>query len=81
MKIRFIQGNFNSKDATDLLILLIHAKIKFHESKININCRENDINMHETAIRQLQKYLFQAKNLIEKQEEEINIQSEILINN
>jgi hypothetical protein len=65
MNIPLIQGQFNAKDATDLITQLIHVKIKFHEGKINHASSEEDIKMREQRIKQLQKDLYEARLFLE----------------
>ena len=80
MKIELIQGQFNSKDALELISKMIDAKIKFHENRITNMCGEEDIKMRERKIKQLQKDLFEARNYIGTKEN-ITIESEILLSN
>ncbi len=79
MKIQLIEGNFNSKDALEILTNMIHVKIKYHENKINEISNEEDINMRETRIKRLQKDLFEIRNHIENKNGKITIQSSINI--
>ena len=44
---------------------MIDAKIRYHESRINNFCKEEDIKMRENKIKILQKDLYQAWKLIE----------------
>lgn len=78
LSIQLIQGQFNTKDALDLVIKMIDAKIRFHESRITNLCEEEDVKMRENKIKLLQKDLFEARKLIESGEE-INIESEIIL--
>lgn len=77
MKIQLIEGNFNSKDAIEILTNMIHVKIKYHENKINEIYNEEDINMRETRIKKLQKDLVEIRKHIEKNNGKITIQSSI----
>ena len=77
MNIQLIQGQFNAKDAIDIITQMIHIKIKFHENKITNNSTEEDIKFSETKIKRLQKELFEMRKYIESQGKKINIQSEI----
>ena len=78
LTIQLIHGQFNTKDALDLVTKMIDAKIKFHESRINSFCEEEDVKMRENKIKTLQKDLYEARKLIESNLE-INIESEIVL--
>jgi predicted RNase H-like nuclease (RuvC/YqgF family) len=77
MKIQLIHGHFNSNDAMDIITQMIHVKIRFHENKIQDSSTEEDIKMRESRIRQLQKELFEARKVIEKNKGQINLEGEI----
>lgn len=77
MNIQLIQGQFNAKDAIDILTQMIHVKVKYHENKISSTASEEDIKFCETKIKRLQKDLFEIKNYITQNGATINIQSEI----
>lgn len=62
MKIQLIQGQFNAKEAIDLITQMIHVKVKYHENKINNSSNEEDIKFRETKIKRLQKELFEFRN-------------------
>ena len=79
MKIQLIEGNFDPKDALDILTKMIHVKIKFQEDKINESSGEEDINMRETRIKRLQKSLFEIRQHIESQDGKIMIDSSITL--
>lgn len=79
MKIQLIEGNFDAKDALDILTKMIHIKIKFQEDKINESSSEEDINMRETRIKRLQKSLFEIRQHIESQNGKITIQSSVTL--
>ena len=79
MKIQLIEGNFDAKDALDILTKMIHVKIKFQEDKINESSSEEDINMRETRIKRLQKNLFDIRQHIESQTGQVSIQSKIIL--
>lgn len=67
MNIELIHGEFSAKDAIDLLTQMIHAKIRFHEAKINKDSNAEDVKMRERRIRQLQKDLYDARKYIDSQ--------------
>ena len=77
MNIQLIKGQFNAKDAIDVITQMIHVKVKYHESKISTTSNEDDIKMRETKIKRLQKDLFEIRKFIEQCDVKINIQSEI----
>ena len=77
MNIQLIQGQFNAKDAIDIITQMIHIKLKYHESKISNASSEEDIKFCETKIKRLQKDLFEIRKFIEDCGTNINIQSEI----
>jgi hypothetical protein len=79
MKIQLIHGTFEAQEALELLSKLIHAKIKFHESRITTVCSEEDIKMRESKIKLLQKDLYEARLYISAQQI-INLESEIFLN-
>lgn len=79
MKIQLIEGNFDAKDALDILTKMIHVKIKFQEDKINDSSNEEDINMRETRIKRLQKSLFDIRQHIASQDGKITIDSSITL--
>ncbi len=75
MNIQLIHGQFNAKDAIDIITQMIHIKIKFHENKLTANCTEEDIKFSEAKIKRLQKELFEMRKHIEAKGSNINIQS------
>ncbi len=77
MNIQLIQGNFNAKDALEIISQMVQVKIKYHESKISNNNNEEDIKFREAKIKRLQKDLFDIRNFIEDSGGKINIKSEI----
>jgi hypothetical protein len=79
MEVQLIEGNFDSKDALEILTKLIHVKIKFQEDKINESSSEEDINMRETRIKRLQKNLFDIRQHIESQTGQVSIKSSIIL--
>lgn len=77
MEIQLIEGNFDAKDALDIITKMIHVKIKYHEDKIHESSTEEDINMRETRIKKLQKSLFDVRKYVESKKGKITIQSKI----
>jgi hypothetical protein len=79
MNIQLIQGQFNSKDAIDLITKMIHVKIQFHENAISNLDNEEDVKMREKRIKQLQKDLFETRKYIEQKGGMISVNAEIEI--
>ena len=79
MNIQLIQGQFNAKDAIDIITQMIHIKIKFHENKITSNSTEEDIKFSEIKIKRLQKELFEMRKHIEGKGKKVVVQSTIEI--
>lgn len=77
MNIQLILGQFNAKDAIDIITQMIHVKVKYHENKISNTSNEEDIKFCETKIKRLQKDLFEIRKFVEQSGAKINIQSEI----
>lgn len=61
MEIQLIKGEFEAKEALNLITQMIHIKVRYHESKIDKNSSEEDIKYRETKIKMLQKELFELK--------------------
>lgn len=64
MNIQLIKGEFNAKDALELITQMIHRKIKYHENKISQNCNEEEIKNRESKIKHLQKVLFEFRSSV-----------------
>lgn len=79
MQIQLIKGHFNAKEAIELIVELIHVKIKFHQAQINDASVEEDIKTREHRIKQLQKDLYNVRNYIKQLDGSITIESEITI--
>jgi hypothetical protein len=77
MKIQLLNGNFSGQEAIEILTKLIQVKIQFHEQKINEISGEEEIKMRENRIKKLQKELFEARLLIDKKKENVNLNCEI----
>ena len=75
---QLIQGKFSAQEAIEIVTQLIHVKVKFHESKIQLDRSEDDIKMRERRIKQLQKDLYEFRNLIDQHpKNEIAISCEV----
>lgn len=79
MKIQLLDGNFGGQEAIEILTKLIQVKIQFQEQKINEISGEEEIKMRENRIKKLQKELFEARMLIEKKKEKVNLNCEITL--
>jgi hypothetical protein len=79
MNISIVNGTFSSKDSLDLIAQFIHAKIKFHESKIEQNISEEDLKMRELRIKELQRLLYEVRNVLLHKQDNIGIQCSIEI--
>jgi hypothetical protein len=79
MIIQLIEGNFNSKDALELLTQMINVKIRYHESKVGINSSEEDIKSREAKIKKLQNELFELRSTIDSSNKNLIIEGIIKI--
>jgi len=53
--------------------------VRFHENRINDASSEEDVKMRETRIKELQRYLFEARESFRKLDGSILIESDIKI--
>lgn len=79
MNIQLIQGQFNVKDAIDIITQMIHIEVKYHENKISNTSNEEDIKFCETKIKRLQKDLFEIRKFVETKGKKISLESTIKI--
>ena len=79
MNVQLIQGEFNSKDAIELIAQMIHIKIKYHEAKINSESNEEDIKTRESKIKCLQKDLFELRKTINSKTNGVRVEAVIKI--
>ena len=79
MNIQLIHGEFNSKDALELITQMIHTKIKYHENKISSNSSEEDMKSRESKIKRLQEELFDLRNSIDETKENLKVEAIIKI--
>ncbi|MFP5041194.1 hypothetical protein [Parasediminibacterium sp. JCM 36343] len=79
MNIQLIQGQFNAKDAIDIIAQMIQVKVKYHESKISNTSNEEDIKFAEGKIKRLQNDLSEIRKFVGQSGATINIQSEITL--
>ena len=78
MNIKLIEGQFNKKEALDLITQMIHIKIKFHENKINNNSNEEDVKYRETKIKNLQKELFELKYYLDNNGNSVQLEAHVV---
>jgi hypothetical protein len=64
MQIQLIQGEFNSREALELMSKMIQTKIASHEYKISSHLNEEDIKYRETKIKFLQNELMQVRSAL-----------------
>lgn len=81
MNIQLIQGEFNAKDALELITQMIHVKIKYHENKITQVSSEEEIKSRESKIKRLQKELFELRANIKGKNEKLKLEAIINIEN
>ncbi len=79
MNIKLIEGHFNSNDALDLIVKLIHSKISYHEGKIANDSSEEDIKYRESKIKYLQKELFDVRKHFESTKGNLKISADIVV--
>ncbi|MBC7536946.1 MAG: hypothetical protein H7258_14745 [Ferruginibacter sp.] len=79
MNIQLLQGQFDAKDAIDLITNMIHIKVKYHENKINNSSSEEDIKFRETKIKRLQKELYEFRNNIDEKNGNVKLDAIIQI--
>ena len=78
MNILLIEGQFNKKEALELITQMIHIKIKFHENKINNNSNEEDVKYRETKIKNLQKELFELKYYLDNNGNSVQLEAHVV---
>lgn len=75
MKVKFIDGQFNAKDAIGIFTQMVHVKIKYYENKIHKDSSEEDVKFLESKIKQLQKELFEIRNCIDSKDRKITVET------
>ena len=78
MNIQLIEGQFNTKEALDLITQMIHVKLKYHENKINNNSSEEDVKYRETKIKNLQKELFELKHYLDNSGNSVQLEANVV---
>lgn len=79
MNIQLIQGQFDRKEAIDIVTQMIHIKIKYHETKITLNSLEEDIKNREIKIKKLQKDLHEVRSMMLSKTESLQLTAAITI--
>jgi hypothetical protein len=79
MNIQLIQGEFESKDALELIVQMVHIKIKYHENKIQSDSNEEDIKTRERKIIRLQQELFEVRKALQSNTNSVKLESIINI--
>ena len=77
MNLQLIQGNFDAKDALEIITQMVSIKIRFHENKITNSENEEDIKYRESKIKKLQNDLYGMRNFLLSNGNNINIEGEI----
>lgn len=80
MNIQLIKGNYDSKEAFELISRLVQVKIDFHEKQIASGQSEEDIKMRERRIKELQDELMQARERLGAEHQRINLEGSIHLN-
>lgn len=80
MNIQLIEGEFEAKDALEIISQMIQVKIKYHENKINNLENEEDIKLRETKIKKLQKTLQECRENIADADKKIKLNAIINLN-
>lgn len=79
MNIQLIQGEFNVNNALELIVQMVHIKIKYHENRINSLSNEEDIKTRETKIKRLQQELFELRESITSRTNRVKVEAIIKI--
>mgnify|MGYP002780888520 CR=1 FL=1 len=79
MNIQLIQGEFDTRDALDLIAQMLQVKISYHETKILTSNHEEDIKRRESRIKALQNALYDVRNQVSSAQGNIKLNAEINI--
>lgn len=80
MDIQLIEGEFEAKDALEIIAQMIQVKIKYHEKKIDNMHHEEDIKLREKKIKNLQNVLHNCRNEIGNAASKLKMNAIISIN-
>lgn len=81
MNIEFINGQFNTTEAIELITKMIQLKVKYHENKIDNSTSEEDIKFREVKIKSLQNQLFEFRKSIEAGQDKVTLNSIVHLEN
>lgn len=76
--LHLINGEFEGKEALELITHLVHAKIRFLENKIEQSHNEEDIKMREKRIKMLHEELSICAKRISKSPK-VHLESDLMI--
>ncbi len=79
MDIKLIEGKYTYTEALEIIIQMIHIKIRFHENKITGLCTEEDIKFREKRIKQLQRDLYDVEKFIKSKQGNISLKAIVQI--
>lgn len=79
MNFELLNGQFDTKDAIDLITQMVQIKVKFHESKINNSINEEDVKFREAKIKHLQQQLYSFVKSIEKKDGKVMLNAMIIV--
>lgn len=79
MNIQLIEGQFETKDAVEIITQMINVKVKYHEQKITHSSNEEDIKFREAKIKRLQKELHEFRSHLKDTEASLTLNSIIKI--
>jgi hypothetical protein len=65
-RINLTEGDFNSRDALEILTAYIHVEICLYHRKMETEIDQKVLIRYEDSIRRLQKILFEACAYVEK---------------
>lgn len=80
MTIDFLQGTYDSKEATELLAQLFLVKIRFHERRIHSGLSEEDIKMRERCIARMQGDFDQIRRFLGTSSGSVTLEGSLNLN-
>jgi hypothetical protein len=80
MQVKLISGEFNALEGLDIITQMIQIKIKYHENKINNLSNEEDIKIRENKIKELQKELYELRNNLNNNRQNVKLDATIHVN-
>lgn len=80
MQVKLISGEFNASEGLDIITQMIQIKIKYHENKINNLNNEEDIKIRENKIKELQKELYDLRNNLNSNRQNVKLDATIHVN-